>query len=255
MAKEPINQSRAAGAAAPKSAAATAPMEGATGGLKSESGYPPFKEDAGPTFYSPDDGAQQSDKDDIGGDPQVVASYEQRVFTGSVRSGSVQIEQGGSVDREIGERMAEEVITDPEELAAEIARIREFRKPIGAYSQKLALPVRSGYHRHWFNDTAGRIEEAVNNGWAHVKGNDGKPISRCVGTGRDKGAMYAFAMEIPEVFWLEDMAAKNRAATEKMEGLKASPFQSKPGQAKAADSGKFYDPVESPSGPVQIVKH
>lgn len=256
--KGPVNQSRGSGPAAPKSAAAMSPLEGAKGGIKGgEGGYPPFKEDAGPVFYSPDDGTgQQPDKDDIGGDPSpMVAGFETRQFTDTVRSGSAPIERGGSVDREVIEHMAEEAITDPAVLAEEIARIRAFRKPLGAFSQKLALPVRSGYHRHWFNDTAGRIEEATNNGWAHVKGSDGKPICRCVGSGRDKGALYAYAMEIPEVFWLEDMAAKNKAATDKMEGLKASPFQSKPGQAKASDSGKFYDPVEAPSGPVQIVKH
>lgn len=235
--KGPQNQSRGAGQAAPKSAAATTPMEGATGSFYSPAGD-----------LDPEPDAPESDE------PQMVAGFETRTFTDVVRSGSSPLERGGSVDREIAEGMAEEAFADPESLAEEIARIRAFRKPLGAMSQKLALPKRTGYHRHWFNDTAGRIEEAQNNGWAHVKGNDGKPICRCVGTGRDKGALYAYAMEIPEVFWLEDMAAKNRAATEKMEGLKASPFQSRPGQAKASDSGKFYDPVEAPSGPVQIVK-
>ena len=228
----PRNASRAAGQPAPASAAASAPMEGAHG-----------------SFYSPlaaDEPAREAA-------PQVRAGFKTE-FTPAVRSGSMPIERGGSVDREVAEHMAAEAISNPDDLAAEIARIRSIRKPIGAYTQKLALPPRMGYHRHWFNDTAGRVEEAEANGWTHVKGRDGKPIARCVGTGRDRGAMYAYAMEIPEVFWLEDMAAKNKAASDRMEGLKASPFMSKPGEAQASDRGKFYDPSESGEGPIQITK-
>jgi len=204
-------------------------MEGATGG-----------------FYSP--------ADEPAAEPEKRAGF-QTQFAKTVRHGSLPTEQGGSVDREIIEHMAEEANQNPDDLAAEIARIRSFRKPIGAYSQKLALPARTGYHRHWFNDTAGRVGEAINNGWAHVKGTDGKPIARCVGTGRDKGALYAYAMEIPEVFWLEDMAARHEAASDKVDALKSSPFSSKPGQAKPADKGKFYDPTDAQAGPLQVERN
>ena len=231
--KGPINQSRAAGAPAPASRAATAPPT---------------------SFYDPAPVSQ------LGGapepqqaEPQLRAGF-QKVFTEVTRSGSLPLERGGTVDRQIAEHMAAEEFTDDASLAAEIARIREFRKPIGNYAQKLALPKRNGYHRHWFNDTAGRVGEAEANGWTHIKDKDGHNISRCVGTGRDKGALYAFAMEIPEVFWLEDLAARNQAATDKVDALKASPFQSRAGEAKAADKGKFYDPSESTAGPLQVVK-
>lgn len=232
MAKPPINQSRGAGAAAPTSAASTAPMAGA--------------------FYSPGEEGAVPIED-------VVAENQQRAafrteFTEEARESSVSLERGGTVDRDVAEHMAKDAIPNPNDLAAEIARIRSIRKPIGAYSQKLALSKRNGYHRHWFNDVAGRVEEAEANGWTHVKDQDGKPICRCVGTGRDRGAMYAYAMEIPEVFWLEDMAARNQAAQDKMESLKKTPFQAKSGQAQASDKGKFYDPTESDSGPLQIVK-
>lgn len=131
------------------------------------------------------------------------------------------------------------------DLLREIARIRAIRKPLGALSQKLALPTRSGYHRHWFNDMPGRIEEAEANGWSFIKGNDGKPISRVVGSGRDNGALRAYAMELPEVFWLEDMKQRHADAAARVDQLKASPFRSKPGESQASDQGKFYSPTDA----------
>jgi hypothetical protein len=141
----------------------------------------------------------------------------------------------------------------PDERAAErkayleeVARIRRIRKPFGAYSQKLALPRRPGYHRHWFNDVGGRLEDAVGNGWAHVKGQDGKPIKRVVGTGRDNGALVGYAMEIPLEFWQEDMDARFAAAQARVDDVKKTPFQSPNGsKADRADQDKFYTSRES----------
>lgn len=225
----PSNTSRAAGAPAPTSAAATAPMEGA----RQSSG-----------FYDPDSGVAER-----------TASPLESAFTQTIRERHIPLETGGSADVEIAEHLAAEATSNPDDLAAEIARIRKFRKPVGALNQKLALPERSGYKRHWFNDVAGRIGEAEANGWRHVQDKDGKSISRAVGTGRDKGALYAFAMEIPLVFWQEDQDAKHKLAADTLAGLKASPFKSAPGVAKPSDKGKFYDPEETTgTGPLQIVK-
>lgn len=227
--RPPLNKTRGT-VPAPASTAATEPMAGA--------------------FYSPSE---------LGGEPVPYSAPEPTLragfktqFTDDVRSGAVPLERGGSVDREVAEFLAEQANENPDDLAAEIARIRGIRKPIGAYTQKLELAKRKGYHRHWFNDTAGRIESAESNGWTHVKGSDGKPIARCVGTGRDKGALYAYAMEIPEVFWLEDIAARNRAASERFETVKKEPFRSPKNSMTSADRGKFYDPNESSEGPVSI---
>jgi len=243
QARGPINQSKAAGAPAPASAAATAPMD-ASSQLQSTS------------FYDPAPVTQT--EAELGPQQQTLRVGFKQSFVEATRHGSMPLEHGGTVDRDVAESLASEAITDPTDLAAEIARIRQFRKPIGAYSQKLALPKRSGYHRHWFNDTAGRVQEAEANGWSFIQDKDGKNICRCVGTGRDKGAMYAYAMELPEVFWLEDMAARNAAASEKVEALKASPFRSQPGQAQRSDQGKFYSPTEVDGGqappPLQVIK-
>ncbi len=236
----PLNTSRGAGEPAPASVAATAPMEGAHGG------------EPGGGFYAPEpEPAPASGLADAASD-SAPAAVMRHVFTERVRSDGVALEHMGSADVEIVERAAAEENGDPEDIAEAIARIRAIRKPLGAYTQKLALPKRAGYHRHWFNDVAGRIEEAAANGWAHVRGTDGKPISRCVGSGRDKGALYAFAMEIPEVFWQEDQDAKNRMATERLESVKGNVARTPPGSGvNPADRGKFYDPTES-DAPIQI---
>lgn len=131
-------------------------------------------------------------------------------------------------------------------LTADIARIRAQRKPFGAFTQKLAYPARPGYHRHWFSDEPGRVDEAVSNGWAHVNDKEDKPVKRVVGRGRDGGAMYGFLMELPKVFWDEDMAAKHDAAQARIDEIKKNPFRAKPGQADKSDQGKFYSAKDEP---------
>lgn len=225
------------------SAAATAPGAGAHHGesaLRSAS------------FYSPtDDGGHELTTSGL-----EAAAAQPNAFTDTVRRDHQgEGERGGTADRTVLEHIAAESLTDPNDLAAEIDRIRSFRRPLGAFSQKLALSKRPGYHRHWFNDVAGRIDEAEANGWSHVLGKDKKPIARCVGTGRDSGALYAFAMEIPEVFWLEDQGAKHQIAQDRIDGLKGGgAFRAPSGTAERSDKGKFYDPVDAPEGPLSIIK-
>lgn len=133
------------------------------------------------------------------------------------------------------------------QLIADIERIKKLRKPFGTFTQKLALPQREGYKRHWFNDEPGRVEEALSNGWAHVQDSkSGQPVRRVVGTGRDKGALYAYAMEIPKVFWDQDMQARHDAAQARIDEIKKNPFRSKPGQADKSDAGKFYSAKDEP---------
>jgi len=144
-----------------------------------------------------------------------------------------------------------------EDAIKRIAALRDkTRQEWGQFLQKLALPVRPGYHRHWFNDVAGRIEEAKASGWAHVKNpRDGTPHKRAVGTGRDNNVLNAYAMEIPEVFWQQEMDARHAIASEKVEGIKKKIAAAKPGEAKSSDQGKFYNPVEeSGREPVSVTK-
>lgn len=131
-------------------------------------------------------------------------------------------------------------------LASDIARIRSIRKPFGTMMQKLARPKKPGYHTHWFSDEPGRVDEAKSNGWAHRLDKEGKPVKRVVGRGRDSMALYGYAMDLPMIFWEEDMQARHDAAQARLDEIKKTPFRSKPGQAKAADQGKFYSPTEAP---------
>lgn len=165
---------------------------------------------------------------------------------------SVPVSEGVSADHALAPNAAPQ---EGETLEQAIERIRGLRSPFGAQSLKLAMPTRPGYHRHWFNDVAGRIDEALTSGWAHVKDlKTGQPLKRTVGSGRDGGALIAYAMELPEVFWQEEMDARHKVASEKLEAIKKNPFASKPGQAQASDKGKFYDPTEGTgtAGPITI---
>lgn len=85
------------------------------------------------------------------------------------------------------------------------------RKPFGVQESKLAYPPRPGYARRWFNDEPGRVQRAMEAGYAHVKGPDGKRVSRSVGTAERGGGLTSFLMEIPQEFYDEDFAAKQQA--------------------------------------------
>lgn len=92
----------------------------------------------------------------------------------------------------------------PEPENDEMRVRRANRRPFGSNQQKLYYPQRSGYHRHWFNDMDGRIEEARAAGYELVK-EGSEPVRRVVGTGKDRGALFAYLMEIPKEWWEEDM--------------------------------------------------
>jgi hypothetical protein len=166
---------------------------------------------------------------------------------------SVEISEGVGADVSLMDAFGAEE-TDPVELARKIEEIRATRKPFGGQGLKLALPKRVGYYRYWFSDTAGRIELALASGWSHIKNRrDGKPIKRTVGSGRDGNALIGFAMELPEVIWLEDVAARNKIAEQAIESIRKSPFRAAAGSSKPADRGKFYSADET-AGPLQISK-
>jgi hypothetical protein len=57
--------------------------------------------------------------------------------------------------------------------------------------------------------------------------------------------MYAYAMELPLVFWEEDMKARHDAAQARIDEIKKNPIQARPGQAQASDRDKFYSPKDS----------
>lgn len=206
---------------------------------------PPVPESAAstrPSFYNPEPSTQFAAPamEYTGGKARVE-------FVKAVQAQAVEMEDHGSADA----MLSPEANPSAPDLRSEIDRIRSIRKPLGAYSQKLALPKRSGYYRHWFNDAAGRVDEARENGWSHILDKDKKPKKYPVGSGRDNGVQYAYAMEIPEVFWLEDMEAKHERAANAVASTKKNPFQAKAGSVDKSDAGKFYSPVEG-QAPLEI---
>jgi hypothetical protein len=208
----PVDQTRGAGAPAPASAAATAP--------------PPA------SFYEP------------GGETDSPLAMASRPLEGRIPPDAERLRE----EPDAGLTADVEVVAAAEENAEEtyeqqVARIRSMRRPLGEFSLKLDIEKRPRYHTHWFNDAGARIDEALLAGWAFRQRN-GQRVRRAVGTGRDKGVLYAYAMDLPLEFYLEDRAKADQNATEKMTSLKASPFRAPAGSAAKSDAGKFYSPVE-----------
>lgn len=108
------------------------------------------------------------------------------------------------------------------------------RKPFGSMVQKLAVPPREGFHRHWFNEEPGRIDQAKENGYNHVlDAATKKPITRVV----NKAGQQAFLMEIPKEWFDEDMAVQQEAVDDKEKTIRR-------GQVTAANpeerDSRFY---------------
>lgn len=83
------------------------------------------------------------------------------------------------------------------------------RVPFGSQRMKLQFPQRPGFVRHLFNDEPGRIQDALNAGYVHVKDETtGKPTTRIVGVAREGGGLFGYLMEIPEEFYNADQALK-----------------------------------------------
>ena len=113
---------------------------------------------------------------------------------------------------------------------------RPVRKPFGALDQKLAYAARPGFHRHWFNDVGNRIARAQEAGYEHVKGDDGRNVSKIVGTLEGGGAMTAFIMEIPEEWYQADMKAQQELITDKENQIRRGELESKQGDGRYVPS-------------------
>lgn len=109
---------------------------------------------------------------------------------------------------------------------------RQNRKPFGALDQKLAYAMRQGFHRHWFNDVAGRIDRALEAGYEHVKDKEGKNVCKVVGTAEGGGPLHAYLMEIPEEWYQEDMAAQQQRIDAVEETIKRGEFEKKEGDGR-----------------------
>lgn len=86
---------------------------------------------------------------------------------------------------------------------------RRRRAPINGMRLKLDTPQREGYHRHWFVDRPGRLAEAEELAYEHVRdtsiksdGTDSR-VRRLTGTDGFGAPQYSYLMETP----LEEYAA------------------------------------------------
>ena len=124
----------------------------------------------------------------------------------------------------------------PNEIQADTGPRKSVRKPFGAMTLKLAYPERPGFHRHWFNETVGRIQRAQEAGYEHVVA-EGKPVQKVVGTAEGGGALNAFLMEIPQEWYDEDMAAQQREIDDKEKAIKR-------GELEGQDGDNRYVPAQ-----------
>lgn len=106
---------------------------------------------------------------------------------------------------------------------------KEVRRPFGAQVQKLAYEARKGFHRHWFNDEPGRLEQAVAAGYTHVEDREGKKVSRPVGVNTAGGPQIGYLMEIPQEWYDEDMAAQQKRVDEVDDSIKRGAVSGSPG--------------------------
>lgn len=119
---------------------------------------------------------------------------------------------------------------------------RRKKKSFGLERQKLAYTPRPGFHRHWANDVPGRLQDLEERGYAFVKGDDGQPVSRTVGTREGGGGMTGFLMEIPEKWYQEDKAAMHA----EIDGVEAAIRRGAPPGGVETGKGDFYEPEEHP---------
>ena len=189
-----------------------------------------------------------------------AAAAEQPKEAEAPKSGLAAAAQGVTESLSVDVTLAPGIAPEGETLDQSIERIgklrQQNRKEWGEFSQKLALPKRKGYHRTGsmmllaeltrHQRLAGRTESIL--GTENL-------LTRVVGSGRDSKALEAYAMELPQVFWKEEMDARHELAAARVEGIKKRPAMAQAGQAQASDAGKFYSPHDAKGlDPIHIRK-
>lgn len=106
---------------------------------------------------------------------------------------------------------------------------RDTRRPFGSRQQKLAYPPRPGYHRHWFNEYPGRIEDALAAGYKHVEDKEGRKVNRVVGVDAAGQPLHGFLMETPLEWYQEDMALQQKQIDETDSAIRRGGIEGTPG--------------------------
>lgn len=124
-----------------------------------------------------------------------------------------------------------QAVAEPQAVAADGgAAMPRVRKPFGGLREKLDGTRREGFHRHWFNDTPGRIKAAKEAGYENVVDDDGKPMKQVVGVKEGGGELVAYRMEIPIHWYDEDQAAKDVRRDELDAQMRRGAHNGSPGQ-------------------------
>ena len=99
-----------------------------------------------------------------------------------------------------------------------------FNGTVGKLTVNREIP---GYHMHIFNDTAGRIEEALSTGYEFVSPDEiggtasgvvsrntdlGDKVRFLVGAAEGGGGLYAYLMKIPQEWYDEDQAEQQQVS-------------------------------------------
>lgn len=126
---------------------------------------------------------------------------------------------------------------------------RKTRIPLGVPRMKLDATPIPGFHLHWINDYAGRVQEAQRGGYEFVHASEtqlndfvtpgnadvGSLVKKLVGKDDNGGALYAYLMKIDESLWLEDqkeLQRKNEMVDESIRRGEISPLEQKYGSVK-----------------------
>ena len=112
-------------------------------------------------------------------------------------------------------------------------RTQRVRVPFGGSEFKMTATAQPGYHLHWFNDRPGRIDRAKLAGYEHILDAKGQPISMVVDTQPGVGGgMLAYAMEIPNEFWVADLKATQDKIKADEEVIRQGMMGHKPGDGR-----------------------
>lgn len=141
---------------------------------------------------------------------------------------------------------------EPEAEAADAGpRKTSTRVPMGRAAPKMDYPKRPGFNRRWFNDMPGRIQRAVNAGYAHVTSADGRNVSMVVGKHERGLGMTAYLMEIPEEFFNDDFAAKEESLDERDKQIYGGTFQEEQGDRRYVPKGGISMKVDRGPGVIR----
>jgi len=125
---------------------------------------------------------------------------------------------------------------------------------MGVRRQRLTLPERKGFHRHWFNDTPGRIDQAIEAGYTPIidessldEEGRGTAVTARVGVAASGDVLMAHAMEIPINFYDEDQREKQKPIDEFDAELRRGTVDPERGNAAVTseDRGKVYGKTSS----------